>query len=191
MAASPLKCQACGRECRSNGGLAKHVRTHGISAIDYYEQYPLELKLRLWQEIDITAAGCWEHRGRATSGMGYRQIRVAPHSVLAHVAAWWAWYGRWPTGVLMHQCDNPACCNPAHLIEGTHAQNMQERNDRGRTAHGERTDVDLIRLRHSWGWTESELARTHGLSPSAAGKIARGDAYAHVPAQPDGNFIPW
>lgn len=33
-----------------------------------------------------------------------------------------------------HTCDNPRCINPKHLIIGTHADNMKDRSERGRTA---------------------------------------------------------
>lgn len=40
--------------------------------------------------------------------------------------------------VTRHTCDNPPCCNPAHLIEGTQAQNLADMVARGRSRTGER-----------------------------------------------------
>ncbi len=33
---------------------------------------------------------------------------------------------------IRHTCDNRACVNPAHLLVGTHLQNMQDASDRKR-----------------------------------------------------------
>lgn len=35
-----------------------------------------------------------------------------------------------------HTCDNPPCCNPTHLFEGTDADNMADRNAKGRARGG-------------------------------------------------------
>lgn len=34
--------------------------------------------------------------------------------------------------MVRHSCDNPPCCNPAHLLVGTAAQNAQDMAERGR-----------------------------------------------------------
>jgi len=40
--------------------------------------------------------------------------------------------------VIMHTCDRPSCCNPKHLKKGTHKENMDDRDAKGRVASGVR-----------------------------------------------------
>lgn len=75
---------------------------------------------------------CWPYMGpRDRDGYG-RWFHKA-----AHRAAWALEFGESQLQVL-HHCDNPPCCNLAHLYEGTHQDNMRDRNERKRTAAGVR-----------------------------------------------------
>lgn len=44
-----------------------------------------------------------------------------------------------PDELALHHCDNPPCCNPAHLYIGDYAQNTQDMVSRGRGAMQNRT----------------------------------------------------
>lgn len=98
---------------------------------------------RLWSRIEKRGPDeCWPWKGsRDESGYGLfyfrdetgRRRRTRAHRwLLGHLR------GRplilKPTGVEdgCHRCDNPPCCNPAHLYVGTRKQNIGEAVERSR-----------------------------------------------------------
>jgi hypothetical protein len=59
--------------------------------------------------------------------------------ILAHRLVYERTYGAVPDGkYVCHHCDNPPCCNPAHLFVGTAADNNHDMISKGRDnpAHG-------------------------------------------------------
>lgn len=75
---------------------------------------------------------CWVWRGALVS-TGYGQTRWYGRQVPAHRVAYELVKGPIPDGHLIrHTCDNPPCCNPAHLLPGTPLDNARDRTERGR-----------------------------------------------------------
>lgn len=74
--------------------------------------------------------------------------------------------------VVRHACDNPPCCNPLHLLGGTHADNVADKIRRGRGADGSRngqaklTEDEVIAIRESRASGESptDIAVRFGIS---------------------------
>ncbi len=91
---------------------------------------------RFWRKVDRRGPDeCWEWRGfRNEFGYGRtRHGRLDRGKQGAHRVAWALVNGTIPEGAhVLHRCDNPPCCNPAHLFLGTHTDNMRDMSEKGR-----------------------------------------------------------
>ena len=96
-----------------------------------------------------------------------------------------------PRLMVLHSCDVPPCCNPAHLHLGTAADNSREMVERGRI--GERrgehcgnsklkdTQVFEIRERYeAGGTTYQKLASEYGVSDNAIQNVVRRLTWSHI-----------
>lgn len=93
---------------------------------------------RFWAKVEIhDVAECWPWIA-AKTGNGYGNFKSASYgNIPAHRMAYWLSYGEYPDRLLVrHKCDNPVCCNPYHLELGTHAENAQDKVERGRHRNG-------------------------------------------------------
>jgi len=89
---------------------------------------------RLWSRVDRRGPDeCWPWQG-ATNKKGYGALwNGVDKNVGAHVAAYELTFGPIPDGMdACHTCDNPSCCNPAHIFPGTRRDNMQDCAAKGR-----------------------------------------------------------
>jgi hypothetical protein len=93
---------------------------------------------RFWTKVEVNGPDeCWLWRaGKNRCGYGKFTFgtRATARQYLAHRVAIALVRGVdiEDSQVLRHTCDTPACCNPAHLVTGSHADNMQDKADRGR-----------------------------------------------------------
>jgi hypothetical protein len=86
-----------------------------------------------WQ--NVTVAGpldCWLWT-RAKHEFGYGVVYIDGVRWKAHRFAYTDRVGPIPAGLdILHACDNPPCCNPAHLKPGTNADNFADMVAKGR-----------------------------------------------------------
>lgn len=79
-------------------------------------------------------SGCYLWIG---GGERYGHIEIGDVQDLAHRVAWQYHRGEIPDGMFVcHKCDVGFCINPDHLFLGSHADNMEDRERKGRTAKG-------------------------------------------------------
>ena len=66
---------------------------------------------------------------------------ISPNKISStHRAAYKSVFGEISQNVcVLHKCDNPPCCRPSHLFLGTKETNNKDRNNKGRTAFGDRS----------------------------------------------------
>lgn len=147
---------------------------------------------RLWAKVERREPDdCWLWLG-GTIAKGYGQMgagRAGDGTKLVHRVAWEAANGPIPAGAhVLHQCDNPPCCNPAHLFLGTNGDNVADMYRKGRGNTGARNGlakldaakVRTIRLRRAEGETLRALADEFGITIATVCDLAKRRTWRHV-----------
>lgn len=91
---------------------------------------------RFWARVQ-QSDGCWEWQGTRNPVTGYGYVSWHGKQGYAHRLAYELTNGPIPDGLFVcHACDNRPCCNPSHLWLGTAADNIRDRDDKGRHRWG-------------------------------------------------------
>jgi hypothetical protein len=132
---------------------------------------------------------CWPWLGsRNRKGYGRFDYTTANGATkLAHrIALEFHTHRRIPADVMvLHSCDNPACCNPAHLRLGTAADNAADRDNKGRQASGEahgRAKLTEEQVRQIFADSRSAklVAADFGIHRNKVYEIRSGIAWKHL-----------
>lgn len=97
---------------------------------------------RFWGKVaKVDGPGCWEWQASCLSSGGYGAFRVAGVTLRAHRVAYFLGKGNLnPELEILHRCNNPKCCNPAHLEQNTHSANMLQAGQAGKLGHWKPND---------------------------------------------------
>lgn len=150
-----------------------------MKALDTFAALPQdrkeEIEKRFWSKIRKGGdSECWEwtaaKNARGYGSLGFR-LEGELRTFLSHRVAWVLNGRDIPHGLLVcHTCDNPPCCNPAHLFVGTSMDNARDRDNKGRGGAA-RGDANGSRLH-----PETRQRGEAHWSRLAPEKLARGES---------------
>ena len=161
-------------------------------------------KRNFWRKISLVPDenGCLLWTGAKTKARG--KVSVGGKMYFAPRIAYFLATGNDPCELYVcHVCDNPACCTPEHLFTGTHADNMRDRDQKGRTtsprgdkngsrthpekrprgefhARAKLTERDIVAIR-SDPRTLVSIATSYKVSFGLINHIKRRKIWKHVP----------
>lgn len=137
------------------------------------------LSERLWRRV-VKTDTCWLWTG-CRSKQGYGSIGdEGGQPEGAHRVAYRITYGPIPAGLcVLHRCDNPPCCNPAHLFLGTNTDNVADREAKGRQLYrkpGEangraKLTAEQVKTIHADTRKQDDIAAAYGISQSTVHRI--------------------
>ncbi len=177
-------CEACGRTFSVPRSRARDRKGKFCSTECFEKRAAVRLEGRFWSKVDRSGgeSACWPWiAGRDKDGYGkFRLGRHGKHSGRAHRLAYELVKGPVGDGMeVCHSCDNPPCCNPAHLFPGTTMDNSLDKISKGRQAQilglVANETVAMIRERFSEGGiTIQALARDFSLPFATVSNFVRG-----------------
>lgn len=188
---SPMRtrtCPVCGRLFSRSSEKAPWARTCSRDCGQHLRYG--DWVARFWSNVDQSGGpdACWPWK-RLTMKGGHGRLGRNGRLELAHRVAYELSTGKpIPPGTdILHDCDNPPCCNPKHLHPGDRAMNNREAYERGRqpsragTRNGRAilTNETALAIYLADG-TQGQIAAEFGISQPTVSEIKRGLKWAHV-----------
>lgn len=146
---------------------------------------------RFWRKVNKQDKNaCWEWTAALNNGYGWFNYSQEIGSKHAHRVA--AELSGLLTSInnglhVLHKCDNPKCCNPAHFFLGTNADNVTDRGSKGRTVtphlHGQDngsaklTNAQIKQIRSIYpaaNRSQSDIAKQFGVGQVQISRIVSG-----------------
>ena len=145
---------------------------------------------RIKDNITIMSNGCWEWQ-KSCNSAGYGQLTENKTYWLAHRYTYACFKILAPDDVIRHLCHNPKCCNPEHLLCGSHSDNWYDSETAHRLAASQRRKTWVVGgVSYD---TINEASKKTGLSLSSLVKYTINgffDSEAYIKGCNKANVIP-
>jgi hypothetical protein len=122
--------------------------------------------------IDKNSSECWTWLGNLDRD-GYGRWNYNGDEWFVHRFSYQLYHGDLQEDLLvMHKCDNPTCCNPDHLKQGTYKENNVDCAQKGRKPKGVKnpnaklTEYQVLKIRelNAIGISQEELSKIFNTS---------------------------
>ena len=163
-----------------------------------YNGRPRETRAnRFWSRVyKGSESGCWDWLAHRTA-KGYGGFRIGGKEIQAHRVSWIIHNGEIPKDTsgntlhVLHKCDNPQCTNPDHLFLGTNADNMMDRDNKGRQANHEGensnssklTEAEVLEIRKIYALgrlSQIKIAKKYSVNNRQVSNIVTRKAWKHI-----------
>ena len=150
---------------------------------------------RFWLYVEKCDDGCWRWTGGKDTH-GYGQFGINGKMIRTHRFSYELHH---PVSkpmnenelYILHSCNNPACCNPAHLRLGTHQDNMNDKKSQGRgvvpkgeeRVNSKLNEKQVLEIREryaSGGFTQQKLADEYGVSVGLICRIINRKTWLYI-----------
>lgn len=186
-------CQACGREFfkgRNDSGKKwanRIVCSRGCRNTLYPGTKPVEE--RFWNKVDRSGGSdaCWPWLASCDS-FGYGRFYDGKRVDGSNRVAWVLANGSLPDGdghhgsCILHRCDNPKCCNPAHLFVGSIKDNNSDTAQKLRHGRAKLSVEQVLEIRalSDQGVIQRVLAERFQVAPALIHFIVTRKIWKHI-----------
>lgn len=144
-----------------------------------------------WINKGTHPKGCWEWMS-TRHRKGYGSFKIGKKTCKTHRISYRNYIGPLsPTIKVCHTCDNPPCCNPAHLFLGTDKDNSDDKIAKGRDRKASPENnggggkltwdkVREIRRLRAEGLSQQAIANKYGVSQPMIGLIVRNEKWIEL-----------
>lgn len=136
-----------------------------------------------WSNVRIILdqSSCWIWQRKSAVRGGYGVFERAGFRMQSHRYALVCTRGLDVNLHVLHKCDNPKCCRPSHLFQGTQDTNMKDMATKWRSGRSKLTKDQVLAIKSGTDHLSlSDTARKYGVTCSAIEFIRKGENYAHV-----------